>query len=332
MRFCLFLLLFLLAPVWASDALVIAHRGASAYLPEHTLPAYALAYGQGADYLEPDLVLTADGVLIALHDKTLDATTNVAEVFPDRAREDGGFYAIDFTLEEIRQLNARERVEADSMKARYSERWPVDLGRFEVVTFDELIELTRELNRSTGRRVGVYPELKFPAFHAEHGQDIATVLIETLLRHDLPSETLPVFVQSFEPEPLQRIHEQHGDRFALIQLIGENDWDMNTVDYDAMRSQEGLQSVAEYAVGIGPPLLRLIEGADGQPSMAPSEFMNRARDLGLKIHPYTFRREGLPAGVTLEGLLQLFIGPLGIDGVFTDNPDVALKIREAQSE
>jgi len=167
------LLLSLWLPVLAASAesLVIAHRGASAYLPEHSLEAYALAYGQGADFLEPDLVMTADDHLIALHDLTLEATTNVAELFPDRARADGGFYAVDFTLAEIRQLTMQERVEPASGQARYPERWPVGAGRFRVVEFNELIEFTRELNRATGRRVGLYPETKAPQFHAEQGKD-----------------------------------------------------------------------------------------------------------------------------------------------------------------
>lgn len=113
-----------------SDTLIIAHRGASAYLPEHTFEAYLLACGQGADFIEPDLVMTADDHLIALHDLTLDATTDVSQVFPDRAREDGEFYAIDFTLEELRRLKVSERIEPGSGEARYGDRWPPELGTF----------------------------------------------------------------------------------------------------------------------------------------------------------------------------------------------------------
>lgn len=315
--------------VFAADTLVIAHRGASAYLPEHSREAYILAYGQGADYLEPDLVLSADGTLIAMHDKTLDATTNVAQVFPKRARDDGHFYVIDFDIDELRQLTLRERIEPATGAPRFPERWPSDQSQFQLVTLEELIQLTRELNRSTGRQVGLYPELKFPAYHAEHQQDITQALIDTLTREQLPAENLPIFIQSFEPEPLRAIHQTHGERFKLIQLIGENDWVMNDIDYEAMRNREGLEAIAEYAAGIGPSLNRLIDGPDGQGEMAPSPLLKNARELGLKVHPFTFRREGLPQGTSLESLLKTFMGPLAIDGVFTDNPDVAVSIKES---
>ncbi|MFP4334858.1 MAG: glycerophosphodiester phosphodiesterase [Wenzhouxiangella sp.] len=309
-----------------ADTQIIAHRGASAYLPEHTFEAYLLAYGQGADFIEPDLVMTADGHLIAMHDLTLEATTNVAEVFPDRAREDGRFFALDFTLKELRRLKVSERIEADTGKARFPDRWPPGLGEFRIVAFEDLVIWLRELNRATGRRVGLYPETKFPAFHAEAGFDIAGTLIEVLLRHDLPDADMPIFIQSFEPEPLERIRSQHGDRFALIQLIGDNKWEMNAVDYQAMTSSKGLAHVASYAAGIGPPLNALIE-TDGAGQPRPSSLFQSARRLNLAIHPFTFRREGLPAGRSLESLLDLFIHELAIDGLFTDHPDVAVQRR-----
>jgi glycerophosphoryl diester phosphodiesterase len=310
-----------------ADILVIAHRGASAYLPEHTIEAYVLAHGQGADFLEPDLVMTADGHLIALHDLTLNATSDVAKVFPNRAREDGGFYALDFTLAEIRQLNARERLDTESDQARFPQRWSPDQGRFRIVTLGELIEVTRELNRTTGRRVGLYPEMKFPKFHADNGHDIAKTLVTVLERYGLPEKNLPVFIQSFEPEPLIRIRAAHGGRFELIQLIGSNDWNMNTVDYETMMTAEGLAEVAEFAHGIGPHMSFLIDGdfAAGQPH--PSRLYRHARSLGLALHPYTFRREGLPDGLTLEALLDFFLGNLAVEGIFTDNPDVAVERR-----
>lgn len=309
-----------------SDALIIAHRGASAYLPEHTFEAYLLAYGQGADFIEPDLVLTADGHLIALHDLTLEATTNVAEVFPDRAREDGRYYAIDFRLEEIRRLRVSERIEADSGQARYPERWPPSLGEFRIVTLEDLIVWLTELNRATGRRVGLYPETKFPAFHAKSGQDIADALLRVLVRHDLPNPSMPIFIQSFEPAPLERIRRDHGNRFSLIQLIGSNDWQMNNVDYECMITPAGLQGVAAYADGIGPPLTALFEFDSNRRPM-PSPLFRSARDMKLEIHPFTFRREGLPEGQSLESLLDIFLHEFEIDGLFTDHPDVAVERR-----
>ena len=315
-----------MATTAASETLIIAHRGASAYLPEHTLEAYLLAYGQGADFIEPDLVMTSDGHLVALHDLTLDATTNVAAVFPDRARDDGHFYAIDFSLNELQTLNLSERVEPDG-RARYPRRWPAGLGEFRVVTFEDLIVRVRELNRVTGRRVGLYPETKFPAFHAAAGMDIAATLVESLIRHDLPDKNLPIFIQSFDPDPLERIRREHGDRFALIQLIGRNEWQMNAVDYDAMTTRAGLERVSSYADGIGPSLTTLID-SDNQRGAQPGSLLQTARELDLAVHPFTFRKEGLPDGYSLEVLLRLFIHDFHIEGVFTDHPDRAREARQ----
>ncbi|PKL96148.1 MAG: glycerophosphodiester phosphodiesterase, partial [Gammaproteobacteria bacterium HGW-Gammaproteobacteria-8] len=311
-----------------ADTRIIAHRGASAYLPEHSREAYLLAYGMGADFLEPDLVLSADGVLLSLHDATLEATTDVAERYPDRARADGRWYPFDFSFEELRRLNLRERIESDTQKPRYPGRWPAGRGRFQLVSFDELIELTVELNRMTGRRVGLYPELKFPDLHAEQGLDITAALLEALDRHGLPRADLPLFIQCFEPEPLRRLRAERGDRLQLVQLIGENDWAINAIDYDAMRSPEGLATVAGYADAIGPPLARLLAiDADGRPGA--SRLFTQARRLQLAIHPYTFRRESMPVGSSLEAMLGLFMHQLKVEALFTDHPDVAAAVRAA---
>jgi len=309
-----------------SETLIIAHRGASAYLPEHTFEACLLAYGQGADFIEPDLIMTADGRLIALHDLTLDATTNVSDVFPQRAREDGRFYAIDFSREELRDLKVTERIEPGTGRARYGDRWPPGLGDFAIVAFEDLIEWVGELNRATGRRVGLYPEIKFPAFHADAGMDIVGALVEVLKRHELPKASMPVFIQSFEPGPLEHIRSEYGDRFSLVQLIGHNQWRMNDVDYEAMSSRAGLERVASYADAIGPPLGELIgNGPEG--AVKPGRLLLDARELGLAVHPFTFRREGLPEGRSLESLLDIFIHDLRVEGLFTDYPDVARKQR-----
>lgn len=309
-----------------AEPLIIAHRGASAYLPEHSLEAYLLAHGQGADFIEPDLVMTADGHLVALHDLTLDATTNVAEVFPERAREDHRFYAIDFHLEELRQLRLSERIEPETGNPRYPDRWRAGAGDFRIVEFDALVIWLKELNRTTGRRVGLYPETKFPAFHAEAGVDIGKTLVSVLLKHGLPNASIPVFIQSFEPAALQQIRASHGDRFPLIQLIGDKSWEMNDVDYLEMTTPFGLAEVAAYAAGIGPPFSMLIE-TDQAGRYRPSELLQSTRRLNLAVHPFTFRREGLPDGQKLELLLDLFMHELAVEGLFTDHPDVAVRIR-----
>lgn len=310
-----------------AETLIIAHRGASAHLPEHTMAAYLLAYGQGADFLEPDLVLTRDGVLVALHDRTLDATSDVAQVFPERARDDGRYYAIDFTLAELQRLNFGERVEPFTGRSRYPDRWPVGQGRFGIVPFDDLVETTRSLNRTTGRRVGLYPELKYPDFHRDNGQDIAAALVAALDRHGLPADDLPVWIQCFEPGTLRDLREAHGDRFKRVQLIGKNEWKEFDQDFEAMWTAEGLDAIAAYADGIGPPLDRLVERTPDGP--AASAAFRAARERNLVVHPFTFRRESMPPEVALEQMLGLFIHELRVEALFTDHPGLAVAVREA---
>ncbi|HVS22519.1 MAG TPA: glycerophosphodiester phosphodiesterase family protein, partial [Gammaproteobacteria bacterium] len=167
-----------------SDApIVIAHRGASGYLPEHTLEAKALAFGLGADYLEQDVVATRDAELVVLHDPYLDDVTDVAERFPGRRREDGRHYAIDFDLVELRQLAVSERRRSGSRGARFPARFPPETAIFRIATLEEELALISGLNRSTGRNVGIYPEIKHPQWHREHGIDLARLLIDKLYAH-----------------------------------------------------------------------------------------------------------------------------------------------------
>jgi glycerophosphoryl diester phosphodiesterase len=302
------------------ERLVIAHRGASGYLPEHTLAAYAFAHAQGADYLEPDIVVTRDGHAVALHDLYLDAVTDVRTVFPGRARDDGLHYAIDFSLDELRRLNVNERIDLDSGEPRYPARFPPQSGRFGVVTLAELIELTQGLNRSTGRDVGIYPELKAPAFHAAHGHDIAAIVLGIVERHGYRSVADRCLIQSFEPEALIRLRNDLKTELRLVQLLGENDWAMNDIDYDAMYTAAGLAQIATYADAIGVPIERVIAGrnADGRP--IDTGLAARAGAQGLVVHAYTLRVDAPLAGFTAAELAAA-LEHAGVHGVFTDHVD-----------
>ena len=241
--------------------IIIAHRGASGYLPEHTLAAYALAYGLGADYVEPDVVRTKDGAFICLHDIHLDATTDVETAFPDRAREDGRFYAADFTLAEIKTLRAEERS---------GNRFPQGRSSFEVPTFREMIELVQGLNESTGRRVGIYPELKQPSWHAKEGLPMEAAFFAILQEYGYTAPDSLIFIQCFELEPLQTLRNELGCRSPQIFLMGRG-----------KLSDERMRQIAACAEGIGPSK-GLIEADPG--------VVERAHAAGLKVHPYTFRR------------------------------------------
>lgn len=282
--------------------LVIAHRGASGYLPEHTLPAYAYGHALGADYVEPDLVLTRDGVFICLHDIHLEATTDVEQQFPDRKRSDGRWYALDFDLDEIKSLNVHERLPG---------RYPQDQGRYQVPTFEEMIDLVQGLNRSTGRTVGIYPELKAPTWHREQGQPMEQALLDLLKRQGYDGPEAKVFVQVFEKEPL-RLMRELGSKLPQIYLIGG----MQRADL----KDDALREIATFAQGIGPSKT-LIER---DPTVVA-----RAHAVGLKVHPYTFRADDIGKGyASFEAELERYFRELGVDGLFTDFPDQALSVRD----
>ena len=253
----------------AVDPVNIAHRGASAYAPEHTLAANALAIEMGADYVEQDLQLTRDGVLVCLHDTALNRTTNVEEVFPDRATEvemrgetRSVWRVSDFTLEEIKTLDAG---------SWFSE----EFAGMRVPTFQEAIDLVKD-------RAGMYPETKAPEAYDALGFTMEEELVRVFAANGLDTHagqaSTPIYVQSFSPESLKRIHASAGDTYRLIQLVGG--------DQEALLSAPGLAEVASYAAGVAPAISLLVE----DPSRGQA-----VRDHGLEMYPYTVRAARLPA-------------------------------------
>jgi glycerophosphoryl diester phosphodiesterase len=302
-----------------SEPLVIAHRGASGYLPEHTLISKALAYGLGADYLEQDVIASRDGALLVLHDLHLDDVSDVAVRFPGRARDDGHFYAIDFDLAELRELLLFERRRAGSTEARYPARFPKDTGLARIVTLEEELALVAGLNRSMGRSVGVYPEIKHPRWHAAHGIDLARRLLETLARFGYGA-TSNVFVQCFDADELRRVRHDLGCSLPLVQLLGTEP------EYAELATAKGIRHVADYADGIGPHHSQLVAARNGGTEVLP--FGAWASDAGLSVHAYTFRADDLPPYArSLEEMVEFFIGTVGVDGLFCDHPDVAVRVR-----
>ncbi len=309
-------------------ALVIAHRGASGYLPEHTLAAKTLAFEMGADYLEQDIVASRDDELLVLHDVHLDRVSDVALKFPDRHRDDGRYYARDFDLEEIKQLNAWERMNADGT-AVYPDRYPARSGDFRINTLAEELELVGSLNRQHDRNAGVYPEIKRPAWHKSEGVDIAPLLLEQLQAAGYEGREDPVFVQCFDAEEVRRLKHDLQCPYRLIQLIGDNSWGEAPTDYDALRSADGIAGVADVADGIGPHLSHLaeLETVDGVPVV--SALAGLAGEAGLLMHPYTFRADDVPPGFAgFDDLVQFFVRDVGVDGLFTDFPDRVISLLE----
>ena len=306
-----------------SDApIVIAHRGASGYLPEHTLEAKALAYGLGADYLEQDVVATRDAQLVVLHDLHLDDVTDVASRFPGRQRADGRHYAIDFDLAELQQLAVSERRKPGSRSARFPERFPADAALFRISTLEQELALIEGLNKSMRRTIGIYPEIKHPRFHHEHGIDLAGKLLAVLAAHGYSNAGSAAYVQCFDADELRRVREDLGSRLQLVQLVGEEP------EYAPLLTAEGLASVARYADALGPSYKQLVSPTD-VPPLRKSPLVDAAKRAGLKLHPYTFRRDELPAFATdFEALVLAFFTEIGVDGLFCDQPDIAARVRD----
>lgn len=304
--------------------LVIAHRGASGYLPEHTLPSKAMAYAMGADYLEQDVVLTRDGIPVVLHDIHVDTVTDAAKRFPDRARSDGRFYAIDFTLAEIKTLAVTERFAIASGKAVHPGRFPVGKSSFTVPTLAEEIELIQGLNKSTGRTVGIYPEIKSPAWHRAEGHDISPVVLKVLRQYGYHDRQSPCYLQCFDAGELKRLRNELGVKLRLVQLIGENAWKESGTDYDRLKTAKGLAEVAQYADGIGPSLSQVIAVGSDKRTPVVTDLVRQAHAVGLVVHPYTLRADALPRyATTFDELLRWFCVTADVDGLFTDFPDRA---------
>jgi len=307
----------------AKHPLVIAHRGASGYLPEHTLEAKALAYAQGADYLEQDVVISKDGVPVVAHDLILDDTSNVRDVFPDRARVDGHWYLIDFTWEELRTLNLHERT-AEEGKPTRAGRFAASGVGFRLHTLDEELAFIRGLNatlgKAQGREVGVYTEVKSPAWHRQQGVDAAPIVLAALARHGYTKATDLAFVQCFDFAELRRIRLGLHSELKLVQLIGENSWGESDTDYSYLLTPAGLREVATVADGIGPWGPQVLTFAPGK-APVPTGLVQAAHAAGLAVHPFTLRADELPPGVANFPALVQALQAAGVDGAFTDFPD-----------
>ena len=295
-----------------SDILIIAHRGASGHRPEHTIESYTLGIAMGADYIEPDLDSTKDGVLVVRHENEIGGTTDVAEKFPARRTTktiDGqsitGWFTEDFTLAEIKTLRARERLPFRSHDRD---------GLYPVPTFDEVLALADAKSHETGRTIGVYPETKHPTYFRSIGLPLEPPLLETLARHGKRDRTAAVFIQSFEPANLQLLRPQTTLRLVLL------------LEATADVSPARLAEIRTFADGIGPNT-RLIVPANADGTLRePTSLVADAHHAGLVVHVWTLRSE--PAflspsygGDAIKEYRQF--AELGVDGIFGDFPDVA---------
>ena len=313
--------------------IVIAHRGASGYLPEHTLVSKAAAHVMGADFLEQDVVLTKDSIPIVMHDIYLESTTDVADIFPNRHQSDGHLYALDFELEEIRQLSIHERLLPNDESAYtrvFEKRFPYIESLFKIPTLTEELSMISGLNQSRERTAGIYVELKSPKIHWDAGYDIADIVMTELMHSEYRPSGSPIFIQCFDDATLRYIKFNLNIKYPLIQLIGENIWQEDTsANYEELKSPAGLQSISTYADGIGPWIEQVFLGLDKSGEPIASDLVSNAKEVDLVVHPYTFRKDELPQGIgTFEQLLHFFLINQNVDGIFTDFPDLAINFIE----
>ena len=331
--------------------LVIGHRGASALRPEHTLEAYRKAVEDGADVIEPDLVSTKDGVLVARHENDITGTTNVAEIAKFEGRKttktiDGaqytGWFTEDFTLAELKELRARERIpQFRPGNKAYDDQ-------FEIPTLAEVITLAKDLSGLTGRTIHIYPETKHPTYFQSIGLPLEDKLVETLRANDFTKDKAHVFIQSFEVANLKALRQKIGTsqkKWKLVQLIDSAEkapYDFvkagDTRKYADLLTQASIKEIATYADGLGPYKLNLINVDSAGAFQTPSEVIRFAHDAGMIVHSWTFRPENnfLPAPLKVQGTadtrneagsiteMQEYL-KAGLDGFFTDDPAVGRK-------
>lgn len=316
-------------PAHSAAPLVIAHRGASGYRPEHTLAAYELAISQGADFIEPDLVATKDGELVARHENEISGTTDVAERFPARKRTqqiDGqpvtGWFTEDFTLAELKTLRARERLPA-LRGTSYDRQLPIP-------TLTEILDLVSRKRRELGRPLGIYIETKHPTHFARIGLPLEERLLRALTAAGYTKPTDLAFIESFEPTSLRKLRKL--TKLRLIQLIDDSGAPFDLAEQGDHRTfrdlilPAGLREIATYADGIGPSKVLIVPvGAQGQ-LLPPTKLIDEAHEQRLLVHPWTFRKEAqfLPAGYGGDAVAEMRrFYRLGVDGLFSDFPDLA---------
>ncbi len=323
--------------------LVIGHRGAAGYRPEHTLASYELAARMGADFIEPDLVVTGDGVLVARHEPEIGGTTDVASrpEFAGRQRTvllDGvsvtGWFTHDFTLAELKTLRAVERLPA------VRQRNTLYNGLFQVPTFQEVLDLRARLSHELDRTIGVYPETKHPTYFRALGLPLEPRLVAALRRNNLDKPDAPVFVQSFEARNLAALRDEYRLRVPQVFLTSATGTPFNDPrSYADYLTPAGLAGLAGYVDGVGPDKSQIIPRSPDGSLGAPTSLVADAHHAGLVLHPYTFRAENqfLPAdyrvgtdpnayGRALDE--QIAFLRAGVDGLFTDQADIGVLARD----
>ena len=331
------------------DKIIVAHRGASAYLPEHTLESKALAYNMGVSYVEQDLAMTKDNRLVVVHDHYLDRVTDVADKFPKRARKDGRFYVIDFTLDEIRTLNFTEGFEIENGKRvqGYKDRFPIFKSTFRIHTLEEEIEFVQGLNKTMGKDIGLYVETKAPWFHKQEGKDISKATLEVLKKYGYTSKDSNVIFQTFDYPDLKYVKTELMPKMGMdlktVMLLGYTDWKetyelkngkWEVFDFNYLLDPKNFKEVSKYATGLGPTYEMLFDlKKTSKGNIVVNDFVKNAHANGMVVHPYTVRADKLPEYCTdVDQLFKAILIDADADGVFTDFPDLGTAFLQKQGK
>lgn len=304
----------------AAQKTVIAHRGASGYLPEHTLESKVMAHTMGVQYIEQDVVLTKDDVPIVIHDLYLNYTTNVSMIFPKKKRKDGKYYVVDFEWEELQQLEVTERRDPGIREPLYKNRFPLDHATFSLHTLEHELQLIQNLNKSQKKDIGIYVKIKDPKFHREEKKDISTIVLNLLKKFGYDSKENNCYIQSFDASELQRIKFELKSDLKLVQLYEPGYKDE---DFRGQSIEEVIEEVSKYVTVISPWYKHVI-GEKRVDVDGIENLVTVAHENNLKVHAFTLRKDNIGAIFTFEEILNELLIKKNVDGVFTDHPDKVL--------
>ncbi|MGL5722220.1 MAG: glycerophosphodiester phosphodiesterase [Brevinema sp.] len=316
------------AAVGSYKPVIIAHRGASGYLPEHTLPALAMAHAFDVDYLEADVVLTKDNIPVVMHDHSLNTSTDVAIKYPNRKRADGGYYVIDFTLAEIKTLVVHERRQDDMSTVVFPNRFPsVDtISDFRVPTLEEFILTVQGMNKSRGRNIGIYPEIKEPAFHEREGKDAVKIVIDMLTKYGYNKPDGGATLQYFDYDAVKKTRELgwQGNLAMLVDAEGQALTD-DTAIHAWLMTEEGIADVSQYANYYAPWLGHLVEEDSSSKGYKATPLTALARKYNMKLTTWTHRADATVGPLkSSEAVLDAVFKDLKLDELFSDHADVAI--------
>ena len=336
----LFFTLLIFGHALSAKTLVIAHRGGTGYFPEHTFSAKAYAIAKGADYIEQDVAMTKDNKLIVIHDILLDRITDVKKKFPKKKRKDGHYYVIDFTYKQIRKLNLQEGVDDDGNQI-YKNRFPSEYNIFKIHTLEDELKFVRGMEKSTNKSIGIYTEIKHPAFHRYYKHDISLAVLKMLKKYGYTSKFDKIYLQTFDFNELKRIktvlYKKLDMDLPLVQLMAKTSWGEikayyknkkpKVYNFDWMETKKGLKKISKYADGIGPWYPMIVDDSSTINNIKLTNLVKWAHSYNMVVHPYTFRKEGVPAyAKNFKDYINIFVKKAKIDGFFTDFPSDIVQI------